>query len=632
MQSQTHSINPRQEERNRSSLLWPLSVGLFIGVSVAWFFLPVSQWLEVSIAWFRADPVLGPLTYSVFIIVSAVLLVPSTIPTVAAGSIWGLFWGALLLHVVSVIADMTCFLIARRYMRTGFKHRCLDKYPKLRAVDDALKENGFFLTVLMRWCPIVPINVMNYLLGMTSLSTRQFFWATALGTIPNSLIFVYLGTLVVDGHQIGISADPWTLVGGLTLCTFSVIGLTAYAKDKLRLHHAEVWNDDQGMAGLPNLAWNVCDDLDEVPTKIWSLDRLPKNLDRAYLHGISTADQAIDWHYCWLTHEDTVHVFAVFQSLELAPDRSLQVLKSGLIYRMLGWIFKRSNTRALICGNSFMSGVEGWWSSLEIGQEQLEGALYRLASELSHSHRGDTALLVFKDLRQAMSSTAMGARGYRAYDIDPCMEVHVDPAWQNIGGYQDALRTKYRKRYLKTRRKSAHLLRRGLDSRELKSLSSELYGLYENVLERASFCPVKYTPETFHALAHLLGPEYETIGYFDGNQLVAFNTRWKVGDILYSHFFGIDRAVAEKAELYKNIIFDDLEAAIDHGCLILHLGRGAQETKSEIGAVAVSSPLVARHRNFVGQLLWRLVTPLVKAPKWKHRNPMAHRERIQSSN
>ena len=107
-------------------------------------------------------------------------------------------------------------------------------------LDEALAREGWPLVVLIRWCPIAPNNVLNYLFGMTSVSMRDYVWATAIGTIPNTLIFVYLGTLF-GGAEARVSDDPRVLFVWSTLALLSTIGLTRYARNGLRGHlaHAE---------------------------------------------------------------------------------------------------------------------------------------------------------------------------------------------------------------------------------------------------------------------------------------------------------------------------------------------------------------------------------------------------------
>ena len=78
-------------------------------------------------------------------------------------------------------------------------------------------------------------------------------------------------------------------------------------------------------------------------------------------------------------------------------------------------------------------------------------------------------------------------------------------------------------------------------------------------------------------------------------------------------------------------MLDDLAAAIDKRCTILHLGRGSQEVKSEIGAVIIPSPLVVRHRSFIGQFLWHFSSGLLQAPAWEPRHPLAQKEGARSS-
>ena len=73
-----------------------------------------------------------------------------------------------------------------------------------------VEERGFQLIVLLRLSPIVPYGLLNYALGLTRVSTRSYFLAGALGMLPGTLLYVYLGAAVtnVGALMAGRSAFP----------------------------------------------------------------------------------------------------------------------------------------------------------------------------------------------------------------------------------------------------------------------------------------------------------------------------------------------------------------------------------------------------------------------------------------
>jgi len=51
------------------------------------------------------------------------------------------------------------------------------------------------LVLLLRLSPLIPFNALNYVLGSTAVTTKDYFLAS-LGMIPGSIVFVYLGSTI----------------------------------------------------------------------------------------------------------------------------------------------------------------------------------------------------------------------------------------------------------------------------------------------------------------------------------------------------------------------------------------------------------------------------------------------------
>lgn len=77
-------------------------------------------------------------------------------------------------------------------MRDFIRRKLTRKVKLFRAIDLGLKHNGFKLVFLMRLTPIMPYNVMNYMMGVTSLRIKDFTLG-GLGMFPLTAINVYLG-------------------------------------------------------------------------------------------------------------------------------------------------------------------------------------------------------------------------------------------------------------------------------------------------------------------------------------------------------------------------------------------------------------------------------------------------------
>jgi len=56
-----------------------------------------------------------------------------------------------------------------------------------------LTQNGFYVTLYLRIVPVIPYNAFNLLAGASPIKFRDYFWASAIGMIPGTVLFAFLG-------------------------------------------------------------------------------------------------------------------------------------------------------------------------------------------------------------------------------------------------------------------------------------------------------------------------------------------------------------------------------------------------------------------------------------------------------
>jgi uncharacterized membrane protein YdjX (TVP38/TMEM64 family) len=65
------------------------------------------------------------------------------------------------------------------------------------AIDRAISSEGLKLVVLLRLCPVLPFNALNYMMGITSVKTMDYIIG-CVGMIPGTLVYVFIGTTISD--------------------------------------------------------------------------------------------------------------------------------------------------------------------------------------------------------------------------------------------------------------------------------------------------------------------------------------------------------------------------------------------------------------------------------------------------
>jgi uncharacterized membrane protein YdjX (TVP38/TMEM64 family) len=201
--------------------------------------LPFLQWMVDFIHWAKGMGVTGGAIYAVFYIVGTALFFPGLPLTLGAGFLYGAVIGTLVVSPASVVGATLAFLIAR-YVARDWVTRRLKKYPQAAAIDRAIEKNGFKAVVLLRLQPVLPFNILNYALGLTSIRLRDYMLASWIGMFPATVLYVYLGSIMNDisdllrGRPNSGIAGRLLLWGGLAAIVVLVWWLGRIAKKALR--------------------------------------------------------------------------------------------------------------------------------------------------------------------------------------------------------------------------------------------------------------------------------------------------------------------------------------------------------------------------------------------------------------
>ena len=166
-------------------------VGLLVGAK----FLPVKEYILSGLEWTEGLGAWGPLFVAIFYILACILMVPGLIITIAAGFLFGLLRGMIVVSIASTIGACAAFLIGRTLARRWIEQR-VRKQPKFAAIDSAVGKEGFKIVLLTRLSPIFPFNLLNYAYGLTKVKFRSYAVASWIGMIPGTIMFVYIGSAI----------------------------------------------------------------------------------------------------------------------------------------------------------------------------------------------------------------------------------------------------------------------------------------------------------------------------------------------------------------------------------------------------------------------------------------------------
>ena len=216
-----------------------IALALLIIVAVIFWKFPVQNRLLSLIQWIRIQGTAGYLAYILVYAVGTVLLFPGSLLTLGAGFAWGLVLGTILVSVASMTGATASFLIGRYFARDWVAQK-VSKYPGFQRIDRAVTGKGFKIVFLTRLSPVFPFTLQNYAYGLTGVSLRDYFFASWIGMLPGTIMYVYIGTLITEFAQLAsgqttqVPAQKILYVIGLIVTIFVTIYITRIAQKALK--------------------------------------------------------------------------------------------------------------------------------------------------------------------------------------------------------------------------------------------------------------------------------------------------------------------------------------------------------------------------------------------------------------
>lgn len=191
--------------------------------------------------WVRSLGPWGPVAFILGYTVVTVAVMPAFLLTLAAGALWG-FWFGLLLAMSGAATGATCAFLAARGVFRRFVQRYVNRHPRLVAIDRAVEQEGARLVFLLRLSPAVPFVLLNYVLGVSRIRLRDHFIGLC-GMVPTAAMYVYAGKVAGDLTALATGAGtprgtPYYVL--LTLGLIATIAATVLVTRaaKRALHHA----------------------------------------------------------------------------------------------------------------------------------------------------------------------------------------------------------------------------------------------------------------------------------------------------------------------------------------------------------------------------------------------------------
>ncbi len=164
------------------------------------------------------NPVLSiAIFFAVYVAVTALSLPGAAILTLAAGALFGLFQGLIIVSFASSIGATLAFLVARFVLRDTVRNKFKEK---LKKIDEGVEKQGAFYLFTLRLVPVFPFFLINLLMGLTALKTWTFYWVSQVGMLAGTVVYVNAGTQLAQIDSLSGILSPGLLLSFVLLGVF----------------------------------------------------------------------------------------------------------------------------------------------------------------------------------------------------------------------------------------------------------------------------------------------------------------------------------------------------------------------------------------------------------------------------
>ena len=143
--------------------------------------------------------------FAVYVAATALSIPGALVLTLAAGAMFGLGWGLLLVSFASSLGALLAFLVARYLLRDGIQAR----FGKaLAPINEGVRKDGTFYLLTLRLVPVFPFWLINLLMGLTPMGAGRFYLVSQIGMLAGTAVYVNAGTQLAAIQSPGDILSP----------------------------------------------------------------------------------------------------------------------------------------------------------------------------------------------------------------------------------------------------------------------------------------------------------------------------------------------------------------------------------------------------------------------------------------
>ncbi len=173
------------------------------GITLSDLHMATKSFIEDSGMW-------GPIIYIMIYSFRSLVFFPASLLTAMAGLLFGPLIGIFSTVIGENISANISFMVGR-YFGHGVLKRLGTNIKWIPLMECQIRENGFISVLTMRLI-YLPFDLVGYGSGACEIKHKDFALATAIGTIPGLVTFVYLGSAITEPKYFML-VIPFLIIG-----------------------------------------------------------------------------------------------------------------------------------------------------------------------------------------------------------------------------------------------------------------------------------------------------------------------------------------------------------------------------------------------------------------------------------
>lgn len=193
-------------------------IAVLAALAAAYFAFGLGQYLTLEgvkalaaqTAAFQRDNPLAVIAgfFLAYVVVTAASFPGAAIMTLAAGALFGVVGGTVIVSFASTIGATLAFLSSRYVLRDSIEARFGER---LKAINAGLERDGAFYLFSLRMIPVFPFFMVNLVMGLTRIRTLTYALVSQAGMLLGTIVYVNAGTQLARIDSLSGIASPAVL-------------------------------------------------------------------------------------------------------------------------------------------------------------------------------------------------------------------------------------------------------------------------------------------------------------------------------------------------------------------------------------------------------------------------------------